>query len=90
MTKGEILDIIIDDENDKELEYILLADGFEEAFVGVTVTSPKKVIYDYWKCLDCIIKNEKIDFDDAIDFLDEFVQEDLGKNTPIYLSLIHI
>tara|TARA_A100001037_G_scaffold302549_1_gene334421 strand:- start:430 stop:696 length:267 start_codon:yes stop_codon:yes gene_type:complete len=88
MTKGEILDIIIDDENDKELEYILLADGFEEAFVGVTVTSPKKVIYDYWKCLDCIIKNEKIDFDDAIDFLDEFVQEDLGKNTPIYIKKI--
>ena len=49
MTKGEILEIIIDDENDQELEYILLADGFEEAFVGVTVTSPKKVIYDYWK-----------------------------------------
>lgn len=88
MTKGEILDIIIDDENDQELEYILLADGFEEAFVGVTVTSPKKVIYDYWKCLDCIIKNEKIDFDDAIDFLDEFVQEDLGKNTPIYIKKI--
>ena len=88
MTTGEILDIIIDDENDKELEYILLADGFEEAFVGVTVTSPKKVIYDYWKCLDCIIKNEKIDFDDAIDFLDEFVQEDLGKNTPIYIKKI--
>ena len=88
MTKGEILEIIIDDENDQELEYILLADGFEEAFVGVTVTSPKKVIYDYWKCLDCIIKNEKIDFDDAIDFLDEFVQEDLGKNTPIYIKKI--
>ena len=88
MTKGEILDIIIDDENDQELEYILLADGFEEAFVGVTVTSPKKVIYDYWKCLDCIIKNEKIDFDDAIDFLDEFVHEDLGKNTPIYIKKI--
>ncbi len=88
MTKGEILEIIIDDENDQELEYILLADGFEEAFVGVTVTSPKKVIYDYWKCLDCIIKNEKIDFDDAIDFLDEFVHEDLGKNAPIYIKKI--
>ena len=88
MTKGEILDIIIDDENDQELEYILLADGFEEAFVGVTVTSPKKVIYDYWKCLDCIIKNEKIDFDDAIDFLDEFVHEDLGKNAPMYIKKI--
>lgn len=88
MTKGEILEIIIDDENDQELEYILLADGFEEAFVGVTVTSPKKVIYDYWKCLDCIIKNEKIDFDDAIDFLDEFVHEDLGKNAPMYIKKI--
>jgi hypothetical protein len=88
MTKEDILDIIVDENNIEELEFVLLADGFEEAFVGVTVTTPKKVIYDYWKCLDCIIKKEKIDFDDAYDFLEEFVKEDLGLNSPIYIKKI--
>jgi len=86
MTKEEILDIIVDEENIDELEFVLLADGFEEAFVGVTVTTPKKVIYDYWKCLDCIIKKEGVGFDDALDFLEEFVEEDLGEGTPLYIK----
>tara|TARA_R100001443_G_scaffold6700_2_gene15720 strand:- start:4269 stop:4535 length:267 start_codon:yes stop_codon:yes gene_type:complete len=88
MTKEDILDIIVDKNNIEELEFVLLAEGFEEAFVGVTVTSPKKVIYDYWKCLDCIIRKEGVDFDDALDFLEEFVEEDLGDNTPIYIKKI--
>ena len=50
------------------------------------MTKPKKVIYDYWKCLDCIIKKEDLEFDEALDFLDEFVLEDLGRNTPIYIE----
>tara|TARA_R100000655_G_C2869424_1_gene173079 strand:+ start:261 stop:527 length:267 start_codon:yes stop_codon:yes gene_type:complete len=88
MTKEDILDIIVDKNNIEELEFVLLAEGFEEAFVGVTVTSPKKVIYDYWKCLDCIIRKEGVDFDDALDFLEEFVEEDLGLNSPIYIKKI--
>ena len=88
MTKEDILDIIVDKNNIEELEFVLLADGFEEAFVGVTVTTPKKVIYDYWKCLDCIIRKEGVDFDDALDFLEEFVDEDLGDNAPIYIKKI--
>ena len=39
-----------------------------------------------WKCLDCIIRKDDLDFDDAIDFLEEFVEEDLGKNTPLYIK----
>jgi hypothetical protein len=88
MTRDDILDLIIDEQNMDDMEFVLLADGFEDAFVGVTVTTPKKVIYDYWKCLDCIIRKEGVGFDDALDFLEEFVDEDLGKNTPIYIKKI--
>ncbi len=86
MTREEILDIIINKEDLQDYEYVMLADGFEDAFLGITVTKPKRVIYDYWKCLDCIIHKEGVDFDDAIDYLEEFVEEDLGEGTPLYIK----
>ena len=86
MKKHQIIDKIKNKDSFNEDEIVVLADGFENAFLGVTITKPKKVIYDYWKCLDCIIKKEDLEFDEALDFLDEFVLEDLGKNTPIYIE----
>lgn len=86
MKRSQILKKIINKDSFNDDEIVVLADGFEDAFVGVTITKPKKVIYDYWKCLDCIIKKEDLEFDEALDFLDEFVLEDLGKNTPIYIE----
>ena len=86
MTREEILDIIINKEDLQDYEYVMLADGFEDAFLSITVTKPKRVIYDYWKCLDCIINKEGVDFDDAIDYLEEFVEEDLGEGTPLYIK----
>ena len=88
MTKNKNLDEIIINEMLENEQFIVLAEGFEEAFVGVTITTPKRIIYDYWKCLDCIIKKEDLSFDDALDFLREFTQVDLGKNTPIYIKKI--
>jgi len=46
MTREEILDIIINKEDLQDYEYVMLADGFEDAFLGITVTKPKRVIYD--------------------------------------------
>tara|TARA_R110000822_G_scaffold147696_3_gene286692 strand:- start:486 stop:752 length:267 start_codon:yes stop_codon:yes gene_type:complete len=86
MKRSQILKKIINKDSFNDDEIVVLADGFEDAFVGVTITKPKKVIYDYWKCLDCIIKKEDLEFDEALDFLDEFVLEDLGRNTPIYIE----
>lgn len=86
MTKNQILIEIIDNDMFDDKQAIIMADGFEEAFVGITVTNPRRIIYDYWKCLDCIIRKEDLEFDDAIDFLEEFVEEDLGENTPLYIK----
>ena len=30
-------------------ESIVLAEGFEDAMIGVTTTQPKRAIYDYWQ-----------------------------------------
>tara|TARA_R110002153_G_scaffold85956_1_gene213940 strand:- start:187 stop:453 length:267 start_codon:yes stop_codon:yes gene_type:complete len=86
MTKNQILIEIKDNDMFYDNQAIIMVDGFEEAFVGITVTNPRRIIYDYWKCLDCIIRKEDLEFDDAIDFLEEFVEKDLGENTPLYIK----
>tara|TARA_R110001592_G_scaffold28287_2_gene104071 strand:- start:969 stop:1235 length:267 start_codon:yes stop_codon:yes gene_type:complete len=86
MTKNQILIKIKDNDMFYDNQAIIMVDGFEEAFVGITVTNPRRIIYDYWKCLDCIIRKEDLEFDDAIDFLEEFVEKDLGENTPLYIK----
>lgn len=69
-------------------EYVILADGFEDAFLGVSVNKPSRVIYDYWMCLDSIIKSDGAEFDDAQDWLDEFIQKELGEHSPLYIKQI--
>ena len=34
------------------------------------------------------MKQNVTDFDDTMDWLDEFIEEDLGKHSPIYIKLI--
>ena len=54
-------------------ENIVLADGFENAIIGVSDTVPKKLIYDYWVCLDILIKSDMdLDFHTALEWLDAF------------------
>lgn len=84
MTRKEILEEMMD----RDLEYVILADGFEDAFLGVSATKPIKVVYDYWKCLDLIIKRDNAGFDEAMDWLEEFIQEELGQHAPLYIKQI--
>ena len=88
MTRKEILEEIMERDLFEKDEYIILADGFEDAFLGVTATKPIKVVYDYWKCLDSIIKRDNAGFDEAQDWLDEFIQKELGRHAPLYIKQI--
>ena len=88
MTRKEILEEIMERDLFEKDEYIILADGFEDAFLGVTATKPIKVVYDYWKCLDSIIKRDNAGFDEAQDWLDEFIQKELGQHAPLYIKQI--
>ncbi len=88
MTKDDILEELTERDLLNENNHIILVDGFEEAFLGVTVKKPIKAIYDYWICLDILIQKENLDFDYAIDNLEEFVEQDLGEHTPTYMKAI--
>ena len=50
MTREDILKEIMERDMFDKDEYVILADGFEPAFVGVSVNKPSRVIYDYWLC----------------------------------------
>ena len=88
MTRELILEKLMEQELGDKLEYVILADGFEDAFTGVTTNKPIRAVYNYWKCLDLLMKDEDADFDESIDWLDEFILEDLGKHAPLYIKSI--
>ena len=56
MQRDEIIDQLITRKLFGQSESLVLTDGLEDAFMGVTSTTPTRAIYDYWKCLDIIIK----------------------------------
>lgn len=86
MTRADILKEIMERDLFDQDEYVILADGFESAFLGVSSKKPRKVIYDYWKCLDIIIQRDNAEFDDALDWLEEFIEEELGEHSPLYMK----
>jgi len=88
MTKQDILEELTERNLLIENEHIILVDGFEEAFIGITANNPIQVIYDYWICLDLLIRRDEMDFDNAIDDLDEFINQDLGEHTPRYIKVV--
>jgi len=68
-------------------EDVILSDGFDDAIIGVTATNPKRVVYDYYKSIDLIMKSENdVDIDDAVEWLDEHTSFDLGAATPIFIK----
>ena len=74
-------------------ESIVLADGFENAIIGVTDTEPKKIAYDYWVCIDIILKSkqkDEVSFDEAIDWLDAFsiLNNKKGKRFPVFIKTL--
>jgi len=88
MTKDDILEELTERNLLIENEHIILVDGFEDAFIGISANNPIKAVYDYWICLDLLIQREGVDFDEAIDSLDEFIEQDLGEHTPTYIKLV--
>ena len=88
MQRDDILKEIMEREMFAKDEYVILADGFEDAFVGVTARKPSRAIYSYWKCLDIIMQADGTDFDESLDWLNEFIEEDLGQHAPLYIKLL--
>lgn len=89
MQRDKIIDELLNRKLFGESEAIVLTDGLEDAFLGVTATMPTKAIYDYWQCLDIILNtNDEMDFNDSLDYLDKLIKEDVGEHSPLYIKKI--
>ena len=67
-----------------------LAEGFEDAFVGTTISAfgrEQVAIYDYDKCILILMHDNHITEDDAIEYFDYNVMGSwVGEGTPIYIN----
>jgi len=78
--KEKIIDILGEDEN------FLLADGFDDAFVGIGRHFGRPIaVYDKLKCID--ILQEDMSYDEAEEYFRYNVEGAwVGENTPIFLE----
>lgn len=66
---------------------VIIADGFDDAMLGVGRQFNLNVaVYDYNKCVDVLMKRDKLSYVDAIEWMEfNVVGAYVGKTTPIFL-----
>ena len=68
---------------------MLLADGFEEAFVGVAHRACQEDVaaYDYDKCIAILCERDGMEYDDAVEFFSfNTLGSWVGDKTPIFIK----
>jgi len=86
MTKEEIIEAIIEIEG--EDNEILLADGFEDAYMGLATqfTKTPLALYDRNKCIEILIQ-DGMEEDEAEEYFQYNVEGAwVGENTPMFLQ----
>jgi len=86
MTKEEIIDSIIEIEG--EDNEILLADGFEDAYMGIArqFTKNPLALYDRNKCIDILVNRDGMSDEEAEEYFQYNVEGSwVGENTPMFL-----
>jgi hypothetical protein len=86
MTKEELTKIV--EESLGEDENILLADGFEDAFIGIgRQFNTPFAIYDREKCIDILM--EDMSNEEAEEYFEFNVQGAyVGENTPVFVEML--
>lgn len=70
-------------------DQLLMSNGFDEAIIGISANDPKRVIYDYYKAVDVIMKEDgDMELDEVIEWIDDHIDHDMGEQTPIFIKLI--
>jgi len=69
---------------------VMLADGLEDALIGVSLTQPGRnetlAVYDYDKCAAVLVKRDGMSYEEAYEFLDfNTVGAWMGDETPVFL-----
>jgi hypothetical protein len=71
-------------------EDALLADGFEDAIVGICERfgAVPVVAYDREKCIEILMERDSMDYEEAMEFFGFNVEEAyVGDGTPVFLTL---
>ena len=64
----------------------LLADGFNNAIIGIDIHGC--VVYDYDKCVRILMKNDGMNIEDALEFMDYNVTGAyVGEYTPVFIRV---
>lgn len=69
-------------------EEALLADGFEDAVIGVAqrCSRPALVVYDAERCVEILMANGEMSYEDALEFFDfNTLGAWVGEGTPLFL-----
>ncbi len=71
---------------------IYLLDGFEDALIGYEYTSncPARAIYDVYKCIDILMKRDKMTNMEAWEYFEYNTINSIDRNDNRYPILIHI
>ena len=71
------------------MEGVLLADGLEDAFIGVSCGfGPNKAIYDWDKCVDIFMNRDGMTYEEAVEWIDYNVTGAyVGEQTPEFIFL---
>tara|TARA_R110000824_G_scaffold6612_2_gene30541 strand:+ start:7310 stop:7588 length:279 start_codon:yes stop_codon:yes gene_type:complete len=68
----------------------LLADGLDEAIIGVgnQFTNTPVVVYDYDKCIEIFMRDNDWDYEDAMDWMQfNVIGAYMGEGTPIFMTV---
>ena len=79
---------MIDQELLQELEdnECLLADGFDDALIGITEGSNPVSVYDTDKCIEVLMRDHEMNHEDSLDyFYFNVVGAYVGEKTPLFL-----
>ena len=69
---------------------VLLADGFEEAFLGMCEIFGRPLVaaYDRDRCIEVLVERDGMEYEEAVEFFDFNVAGAwVGDSTPVYLTL---
>lgn len=72
-----------------ELEGAMLADGFEDAILGVAyrACSMPVVAYDYHSCIEILVDRDGMSWSEALDYFEfNVVGAFVGEGTPVFIE----
>jgi len=70
-------------------EFALLADGFEDALIGIAEIFHRSIaLYDKGKCLEILMKRDGMSYETAAEHFEFNVQgASVGENTPAFATI---